>query len=202
MRRFRRLPPLMCLLGVLFAPIFVGVLHAGNEVLGEIQLLGATKVERTSGVWVDGQYLGYLQELKGSKKILLLPGEHEIVVRQGGYLDFAQKIGILPGEKKIISVTMERDSRIQMPQVTAEIKLDVNPNRAAVFVDGVFIGHVAEFGGIGRALLVTPGKRRIIIQLPGYQSFETDIDLVANQKSTLKTELVKIGASEEASQLE
>jgi len=202
MRRFRRVPPLMCLLGVLFAPIFVGVLHAGNEVLGEIQLLGATKVERTSGVWVDGQYLGYLQELKGSKKILLLPGEHEIAVRQGGYLDFAQKIGILPGEKKIISVTMERDSRVQMPQVTAEIKLDVNPNRAAVFVDGVFIGHVAEFGGIGRALLVTPGKRRIIIQLPGYQSFETDIDLVANQKSTLKTELVKIGASEEASQLE
>ena len=202
MRRFRRVPPLMCLLGVLFAPIFVGVLHAGNEVLGEIQLVGATKVERTSGVWVDGQYLGYLQELKGSKKILLLPGEHEIVVRQGGYLDFAQKIGILPGEKKIISVTMERDSRIQMPQVTAEIKLDVNPNRAAVFVDGVFIGHVAEFGGIGRALLVTPGKRRIIIQLPGYQSFETDIDLVANQKSTLKTELVKIGGSEEASQLE
>ena len=202
MRRFRRVPPLMCLLGVLFAPIFVGVLHAGNEVLGEIQLLGATKVERTSGVWVDGQYLGYLQELKGSKKILLLPGEHEIAVRQGGYLDFAQKIGILPGEKKIISVTMERDSRVQMPQVTAEIKLDVNPNRAAVFVDGVFIGHVAEFGGIGRALLVTPGKRRIIIQLPGYRSFETDIDLVANQKSTLKTELVKIGASEEASQLE
>jgi hypothetical protein len=128
--------------------------------------------------------------------------EHEIVVRQGGYLDFAQKIGILPGEKKIISVTMEHDSRVQMPEVTAEIKLDVNPNRAAVFVDGVFIGHVAEFGGIGRALLVTPGKRRIIIKLPGYQSFETDIDLVANQKSILKTELVRIGASEEASQLE
>ena len=100
MRRFRQVPSLMCLLSLLFVPIFVDVSHAGNDVLGEIQLLGATKVERTSGVWVDGQYLGYLQELKGSKKILLLPGEHEIVVRQGGYLDFAQKIGIQPGEKK------------------------------------------------------------------------------------------------------
>ena len=145
MRHFRQFRSLMCLLTLVFAPIFAGVLHAGNDVLGEIQLVGATKVERTSGVWVDGQYLGYLQELKGSKKILLLPGEHEIVVRQGGYLDFAQKISIQPGEKKIISVTMERDSRVQMPAVTAEIKLDVNPNRAAVFVDGVFIGHVAEF---------------------------------------------------------
>src|SRR5713226_9516734 len=198
----RGIPLLRCALMLCSVSISAVTCYAGNDVLGEIQLQGATKVERTSGVWVDGQYLGYLQELKGSKKILLLPGEHEIAVRQGGYLDFVQKLGIQPGEKKIISVTMERDSRVQMPVVTAEIKLDVNPNRAAVFVDGVFIGHVAEFGGIGRALLVTPGKRRIIIQLPGYRSFETDIDLVANQKSTLKTELVKIGASEEASQLE
>src|SRR5258708_4162867 len=182
--------------------IHVYAVDAGNDVLGEIELVGASKFEKTSGVWVDRQYVGYLNELKGSKKILLLPGEHEIVVRQGGYLDFVQKIGIQPGEKKIISVTMERDSRVQMPQVTAEIKLDVNPNRAAVFVDGIFVGHVAEFGGIGRALLVTPGKRRIIIKLPGYQTFETDIELVANQKSTIKTELVKISASEEASQRE
>ena len=58
-----------------------------NEVLGEVELVGATKVEKTSGVWVDGQYLGYLEELKGTKKILLLPGKHEIIVRQGGYKD-------------------------------------------------------------------------------------------------------------------
>jgi hypothetical protein len=170
--------------------------EAGNDVLGEIELVGASKVEKTSGVWVDRQYVGYLKELKGSKKILLLPGEHEIVVRQGGYLDFAQKVSVRAGEKQVISVKMEKDLRVQMPQVTAEIKLDVNPNRAAVFVDGVFVGHVAEFGGIGRALLVTPGKRKVIISLPGYQTFETDIDLVANQKSTIKTELVKGGPAE------
>jgi hypothetical protein len=28
---------------------------AVNEVLGEIELVGATKVERTSGVWIDEQ---------------------------------------------------------------------------------------------------------------------------------------------------
>jgi hypothetical protein len=44
-----------------------------NEVLGEVELIGATDVEKTSGVGVDGKYLGYLKELKGSKKILLLP---------------------------------------------------------------------------------------------------------------------------------
>jgi hypothetical protein len=169
---------------------------SGNDVLGEVELVGASKVEKTSGVWIDRQYVGYLNELKGSKKILLLPGEHEIVVRQGGYLDFVQKVSVRAAEKQIINVKMEKDLRIQMPQVTAEIKLDVNPNRAAVFVDGVFVGHVAEFSGIGRALLVTPGKRKVIISLAGYQTFETDIDLAANQKSTIKTELVKGGPAE------
>jgi hypothetical protein len=91
---------------------------------------------------------------------------------------------------------MEKDLRVQFPQVTAEIKLDVTPNRAAVFVDGTFVGHVAEFGGVGKALLVTPGKRKVTISLAGYNTFETDIELVANQKSTIKTELVKGGSGE------
>jgi hypothetical protein len=126
----------------------------------------------------------------------LLPGEHEITVRQGGYLDFVRHVSVRGGETQSVDVKMEKDARVQLPQVTSEIKLDVNPNRAAVFVDGVFVGHVAEFGGVGRALLVTPGKRRIRISLPGYQTFETDIDMVANQKSTVKTDLVKGGPAE------
>jgi hypothetical protein len=185
------------LLSILLSSLIsVCAADAGNDVLGEVELVGASKVEKTSGVWVDRQYVGYLNELKGSKKILLLPGEHEIVVRQGGYLDFVQKVSVRAGEKQVISVKMEKDLRVQMPQITAEIKLDVNPNRAAVFVDGVFVGHVAEFNGIGRAMLVTPGKRKITISLAGYQTFETDIDLAPNQKSTIKTELVKGGPAE------
>ena len=127
---------------------------------------------------------------------MLLPGEHEIMVRQGGYVDFVQKVDVRAGQIQTVEVKMEKDTRVQLPHITAEIKLDVNPNRAAVFVDGVFVGHVAEFGGIGRALLVAPGKRKITISLPGYQTFETDIELVPNQKSTVKTDLVKGGAAE------
>ncbi len=186
----------VCLLALLLSPWLAAPLHAGNDVLGQIDLEGATRVEKDAGVWVDGQYVGYLRELKGSKKILLLPGEHEIIVRQGGYIDFAQKVTVRAGETQTIAVKLEKDTRVQLPKITAEIKLEVNPNRAAVFVDGVFVGHVAEFGGMGRALLVAPGKRKVTISLPGYQTFETDIDLVANQKSTVKTDLVKGGPAE------
>ncbi len=187
---------LVCLLAFMFSFLAVPLLRADNKVLGEVELEGASKVENTSGVWVDGQYVGYLGELKGSKKLLLLPGDHEITVRQGGYLDFTQKISVRAGEKQTVAVKMEKDTRVELPKITAEIKLDVKPNRAAVFVDGVFVGHVAEFGGVGRALLVAPGKHAIKITLPGYQTFETSIDLFANQKSTVKTEMVAGGPAE------
>jgi hypothetical protein len=171
--------------------ICAGTLSGENKVLGEIQLVGATKVEKTSGVWIDGQYLGYLKELKGSKKILLLPGEHEIVVRQGGYQDFTRKVVLQPGEQQVVQVAMQKDLRFKMPAVFSEIKLSVDPDRAAVFVDGLFVGHVAEFSGIGRSLLVAPGKRKIAISLPGYQTFETDVELAPNQKFKIKTDLIK-----------
>jgi len=171
--------------------LFAGMSYADNKVLGEVVLEGATKVERDSGVWVDNQYLGYLKELKGDKKILLLPGEHEIVVRQDGYLDFKQSVTVEPGQKSVVSVKMETDTRFQMPKVFSEIKLSVNPDRAAVFVDGLFVGHVAEFNGVAHSLLVAPGHRQITISLPGYESFHSDVDLEPNQKFKIQTNLIK-----------
>jgi hypothetical protein len=161
--------------------------------LGELQLEGASKVEKTSGVWIDGQYLGYLDELRGSKKILLLPGTHKLSVRQNGYQEFAQEVTLQPGEKQLVNVTMVKAQGYVMPAVTSEIKMSVNPDRAAVFLDGQFVGHAGEFGGIAKSLIVAPGHRRISISLPGYNTFNTEIDLAPNQKFELKTDLVKSG---------
>ncbi len=169
---------------------------AENKVLGELQLAGATDVERSSGVWIDDQYLGYLKELKGSKKILLLPGTHKLTVRQNGYQDFTREVTLQPGEKQLVTVTMTKAPGYVMPAVTSEIKMSVNPDRAAVFLDGQFIGHAAEFGGIGKSLIVAPGHRKISITLPGYNTFNTEIDLAPNQKFVLKTDLIKSGSPE------
>jgi hypothetical protein len=187
------------LLSVCLSLVLVTPLHAKNDVLGEVELVGATKVEKTSGVWVDGQYLGYLSELKGSKRILLLPGQHQIVVRQAGYQEFTQQVVTQPGAKQVIQVTMQKDTRVQLPSITASVKLAVSPNRAAVFVDGGYAGHVDEFDGPGQAMLIAPGKHKIMISLPGYQSFETEITLAPEQQFQLKTELQKSGSVQPSS---
>jgi hypothetical protein len=170
---------------------FAATSRADNRVLGEVQFEGASKVERDSGVWIDGQYVGYLKELKGDKKVMLLPGEHEINVRQAGFEDFVRRIVVEPGQKHLVRVVMEKSTGWRTPATTATLKLTVQPNRAAVFLDDRYVGHVGEFGGKFRSMLIAPGKHRIKVELPGYRTFETEVNLLAGQKSEVKTELVK-----------
>jgi hypothetical protein len=179
------------LLIAVFVVVLSAALHAGNEVMGELVFEGHGKAAKTSGVWVDGQYVGYLKELKGSKKVLLLPGEHVIAVKQDGYQDFVRRVNLQPGEKHVVSVTMLKGATGAMPAVTSTVKLTVNPSRAAVFLDGLFVGHVAEFQGVGRGMLVAPGPHKIKIALPGYQTFETQINPLPRQKVEVKTDLLK-----------
>jgi hypothetical protein len=181
----------ICLMFAVAAFLLPSTLQAENKVMGELQFEGKTKVEKTSGVWIDGQYVGYLKELKGNKKVLLLPGEHSISVRQNGYQDFTQTVVLKPGEKLVIPVTMQKAASGALPAAWASVKIAVIPSRAAVFLDGRFVGHVGEFEGVGRSLLIAPGDHKIKIALPGYKTFETEINPLPKQKVEVKTQLVK-----------
>jgi hypothetical protein len=180
-------------LGVLLAlyAMALPVAAQNNQILGEVRFKPENGAAKTAGVWVDGKYVGYLSELKGSKKLLLLPGEHEISVRQAGYRSVDQKITVEPNAVQTLRVSLAKDPRAQYPTVSAEVKLSIDPDRAAVFVDNQFAGHAHEFGGAGRAMLLSPGKHHIKITLPGYQSFDTEIEVRANQKYDIKTQLPK-----------
>lgn len=173
---------------------------AQNKVMGEVEFDGASKVEKKSGVWIDGQYVGFLEELKGDKKIMLLPGEHEVSVRQSGYQSFDQKIVVEPGQKQTLRVAMAKDRTAKYSEETATLKLNVDPDRAAVFLDGKFVGPAKEFGGRFHSMLVSPGKHHLKIELPGYRTFETEVNVIAGQKAEIKTELIK-GSIEQAGPL-
>lgn len=169
-----------------------------SKVMGELRLRGATGVEKDAGVWIDGVYVGYVKELKGDKKVFLLPGKHQVTVRQSGYGDFVREVVVEPGQIQKVRVAMQLIPGARPPAITAELKLTVEPGRAAVFLDDNYVGHASELGGALHSLLISPGKHRIKIALPGYRTFETEVGLLAGQKSEVKTELVK-GSIEQAS---
>lgn len=186
-------PLFYCL--VLLVPFFCASgLQARNQVLGQISFVAANKAAKESGVWIDGQYVGFLKELKGSKKILLLPGKHQISVRQSGYQNFSRQVDLQPGGVEVVSVSMQKATGINYSNANAQLKISGKPERAAVFVDNQFVGHIDQFNGPGQGMLLAPGKHHIKISLPGYQSFETEVKLLPHQKLKLKTNLLASGA--------
>ncbi len=192
----RRATVFFCMIAALFfAPNFSSAQNQ-NKVMGQVNFVGKTKAEKTAGVWVDDQYVGYVDELTGDKQVLLLPGTHRISIRQTGYLNMDREIAVNPGKQVIVAVALEKNPKAQFSAVTAQVKLEVTPDRAAVLVDGAFAGTVHDFGGVGRSMLIAPGKHHIKIDLVGYQPFDTDVDLQPNQKMTIKTDLVQGNASE------
>ena len=197
MRRCSSLAAILILASLCFFLAAPPLPAQSSAVMGELKLEGAAKLERDAGVWIDGNYVGYVKELKGKKKILLLPGKHQVVARSAGYSDFVRDIVVEPAQVQLITVQLSLLPGAQVPKVTSMLKLTIHPPRAAVFLDGNYVGHAGELGGSVHALLISPGKHHIKVELPGYRTFETDVDLIAGQKSEVKTTLVE-GSIEQA----
>jgi hypothetical protein len=177
----------------------VGMVHAEDRVQSELRFVGHNKAEKTAGVWVDGQYVGFVKELSGDKKIVLLPGKHDVLVRQAWYKDYAEEVILEPGRASVVNVSLVRDAHPTAREATGELKISATPTRAAVFVDNQFAGHVDEFDGVGKAMLLTPGRHSVRVALPGYLPFETVVDLRPHQKLKLQTDLVKGSITEAGS---
>src|SRR2546430_17599847 len=106
--------PSAALLLALFSILLAATRSAAQDskVMGELKFKGASGVEKDAGVWVDGVYVGYVKELKGDKKVLLLPGKHEVTVRQSGYGDFSREVVVEPGQVHTVRVARSEERRV------------------------------------------------------------------------------------------
>lgn len=181
--------------------LLIGVVCAQDRVQSELRFAAHSNDEKTAGVWVDGQYVGSVKELTGDKKLTLLPGKHEIVIRQAWYNEFVTEVILEPGKTHEVKVELVKSARLPTKDATGELKIAATPSRAAVFVDGQYAGRVDEFDGVGKAMLLTPGQHRLRIALPGYLPFDTTVDLHPQQKLKIQTDLVKGSITEAGSQV-
>jgi hypothetical protein len=157
-----------------------------NAKMGEVRFTADNQDERDAGVWIDGKYAGYVKELKGDRKVMLPAGEHEILIRQAGFKDLTKKVTIGLDQVETVAVVLEENPKLTYPgSNAAELRLDIRPKRAAVFVDDGYMGHGSDFGGRFHSMLVSPGKHRLKVTLEGYQNYETEIDPAANSKSQM-----------------
>jgi len=161
---------------------------------GEVRFTADTQDDRDAGVWIDGKYAGYVKELKGDRRIMLPAGEHEVSIRQAGYKELTKKVVVDPDQPQTIAVTLEADTKLILPgNDAAELRLDIQPKRAAVYMDGTYMGHGGDFGGRFHSMLVAPGKHKLRVSLDGYIPYEVDVTAVANEKSRMNIALLKGG---------
>ena len=163
---------------------------AANPLFGEIDLKAGGRVEKHAGVWLDGQYLGHVRDLRG--QLVLPPGQHALLFKLIGYENIERRVIIEPGQTVEVHVALVPDETAQYPDESelAELRLAVEPEEAAVFVNDVYAGYVDQFNG-RRGMQMGPGVYRVRIALPGYDAFETEITVVASQEYEIKTKLPK-----------
>src|SRR5215470_17808537 len=107
--------------------LLIGVMYAEDRVQSELRFAAHSKDEKTAGVWVDGQYVGFVKELVGDKKLMLLPGKHEIVIRQAWYNEFVKEVILEPGQTHEVNVELVKSARLPTKDATGELKIAATP---------------------------------------------------------------------------
>jgi hypothetical protein len=78
----------------------------------------------------------------------------------------------------------------------AELRLEVKPKEAQVYVDGYYAGVVDDFDGVFQRLHVSPGDHELVLYLNGYRTVKQNLHLGVNQDSRVKHQMVPVAAGE------
>ena len=79
---------------------------------------------------------------------------------------------------------------------TGELRLEVQPPWAQVYVDGYYAGTVDDFDGFGQGLRLEEGPYTIEIVAPGFEPIIFDVRIQRGEPVTFRGDLIPEGARE------
>ena len=74
---------------------------------------------------------------------------------------------------------------------TGELRLQVRPRHAEVYVDGFYAGRVDDFDGFLQALRIEEGPHTIEIVAPGYQPVTFNVRIIGGRKIDYRADLYR-----------
>ena len=80
----------------------------------------------------------------------------------------------------------------------AEVKLNITPKEAAVYVDGYYAGVVDDFDGVLQSLPLSPGGHDIAVYLEGYETVHQKLYLPPRKSYKLRYTMKQLGAGEKS----
>jgi hypothetical protein len=78
----------------------------------------------------------------------------------------------------------------------AELRVDVKPRTAAVYVDGYYAGLVDDFDGVFQRLHLAPGSHDIVVYLAGHRSLREQLYIGPNTTRTIRGRLEPLAPGE------
>jgi hypothetical protein len=72
---------------------------------------------------------------------------------------------------------------------SGNLRLDIQPASAQVFVDGYFVGTVEDYSNTLGGVRLTAGPHRLEFQAPGYQPLGLDVMMQAGRAITFRADL-------------
>jgi hypothetical protein len=79
---------------------------------------------------------------------------------------------------------------------SADVKVEVTPKQAEVYVDGFYAGRAEDFNGIFKRLHTSPGGHAITLRLEGYKTVTENVYVRPDSTFTIEDTMDKLAAGE------
>lgn len=115
-----------------------------------------------AGVFIDGKFAGPAARFGARGKFAASAGEHTVTIRDPRFEEFSTKITVSAGKTAKVKYTLKPLAAPQAP--LGIIRLGggnygqrIEGDRGAVYLNGVFMGHVDEFNHPGSGIEIKAG---------------------------------------------
>lgn len=141
----------------------------------DVEIVNIRVNQPKARILIDGFEKGYTDEAN-LFSIFLFPGIYELEIQKSGFIPFLFTLEVRENADNSFSFELANNS--------GSILFDIEPRNAEIFLNK---SRVANQEGVERI----PGRYRIEVQAPGYDSFSETIELQRNDQKLIKVSLVR-----------
>jgi hypothetical protein len=161
-------------------------------------------------VYVDGFFAGIVRDFNGAfRHLTTTAGPHAIEFRKTGLETLSVEIYVQPDHTITYRTTMqpaqpglpseETEPGLDPPSASGAVPpgppgdlfFDATPKDAQVYVDGYYVGTVADWEGRHHRLTLAPGVHSVELQASGYEPAMADVTIESHQTTTYREALTR-----------
>ncbi|HEX7004184.1 MAG TPA: PEGA domain-containing protein [Trueperaceae bacterium] len=129
---------------------------------------------RRAEVYVDGRYVGTTP----TGTIELEAGSYEARFSLPGYQDTFVRFDVRAGGSQTVST--------QLVGLHGSLEIVANVGGAQVFLDGRYVGNIANGSGLLTIPDLLPGSYQLTVVAPGYRTYVSDVNIRAGESSFVR----------------